>query len=575
MTVSGNIMSMSRSKERFAKKSLHNELEIIRLVWRSARGQHLKMTIALVLEIMIGLFPPAAIYIVQRAAGVNAGNIEGLLTSENVLYALGIFFIYILMTKVTRVMMAYSVAEVEFGLRMRFSESLRDMPYEDVMTRIGMQSSNGLTQEIAMVGSLVPMIYKQFIRGGVTIVAFCVLLIVISPKFFLIVITLLLTVLVSIVLLRRSLKGIYKTLYDKVSSLYRYFSEWISGYRVFRVYGVMDYAVTRMQDVFLTIRRMSRRLTVVANSQSAFAEMLTYTVAAIIIVMMPNENGVIQFSVLISYPAAILYIRGDILNLINGYQQLSTTESSVSRLLNVINFKNEGDRREECVEGDIRCVSFSGVGYAYRNEKKEKVILEDADLDLCRGSLYVLSGASGRGKTTTLNLMMGLLKPQKGEIIYDISEENGRKIGLVEQEPYFFDGSIFENICMGRSGITEDSVMKLIDEMSLTRVFPDIRSLHTDIEKLDNRLSSGEKQRLALIRALVGNPSMLIVDEVTSNIDIDTSRIIIDKLKRMAKDILIVAVSHDPLLVEAADVEYRLENKRYSIEEKNKKVCQI
>lgn len=547
------------------KRRLYREWEMLRMVWSAARGQHFKMAVALLLELLIGLFPPAAVYILQRAAGINAGNLEAMFTRSNILWALVIYFIYILMTKVTRVMTAYAVAEVEYGMRMRFSEALKRMPYEEVCNHIGMATSNGLTQEIAMASSLIPTVYKSFIRGGVTIVAFCVLLVVIDPMFFLIVLGLTAAVMTSIVLLRKRLKRIHKDLYNRISSLYQYFAEWMNGYRVFKVYGCMDFAVSRMQRVFKSIRDISRRLTVVSNSQSAFAEMLTYGLAALIIVMMPHTGGIVDISVLVSYPAAILFIRGELMEFINGYQQLATTDSSVTRLFDVI---RESDRPETQLRNldNVDNITFDRICYSYGDDDRRNEILESVDLEFKAGELYVLTGPSGTGKTTTLNLMLGLLRQQSGEI--EVHRRNadagdGGGVALVEQEPFMFDGSLYDNICMGRKGITDDEIMTYLKRLGMERLFPDRESLHQDRARYGVRLSSGEKQRIALIRALVTHPSVLVVDEVTSNIDGETSRLIIDYIKDLSRHILVVAVSHDPMFIAASDRILLLENKNY------------
>lgn len=549
------------------RRRFHREIRLLRTVWHAARGQHLKMTVALLLELVIGLFPPAAIYLLQDILGAKAGNIASILTQENLIWVLAIYFAYILLTKLTRVLMAYSVAEVEYGLRMQFSRALLRIPFERVAASLGIQASNGLTQEIALTANLVPTLYRSFIRGGVTIIAFCVLLIVLSPRFFLIVLALTSALIVSIVTLRKRLKRINAEMFDRISSLHGYFAEWIRGYRVYRSYGCMDFALRRMQGAFRKIRDLSRRLTVVANSQAAFAEMLTYGIAAVIILMMPNVDGVVDISMVVSYPVAIMYIRGELLQVINGYQQLATTESSVRRLFDIIHTPGH-DITTMPDMTDVCEIRFEGVGYAYprpegKDGKQESVpapaaagILRDASMRLRRGGMNVIVGPSGAGKTTTLNLLLGLLQPRRGEIsiIRDAAGEGSRSgIGLVEQEPFLFDGTLADNLCMGRPGISDREMLRYLDRFNLLRVFPDAASLHTERRKFDSLLSSGEKQRLSLIRALLGNPALLIADEPTSNIDAETSRMITEYLRELSKEVLVVAVSHDRDLIEGAD----------------------
>lgn len=546
---------------------LHNELEVLRLVWRNASGQHLRLSIAMVMELVIGLFPPGAIYLLQRAVGLKATNIESLLTQQNVILVLLVYFVYLVLTKVSRIMTAYAVAEVEYAMRIQFIKALKNMSYADVTNKIGLQSSNGLTQEISMASSLIPMVYRSFIRATATILAFCALSFVVSPHFFLVVVLLTTAVVVSIVVLRKHVKRIHQALYTRISSLYQLFAEWLNGYRVLRVYDCMDFAANRMEEVFLTIRNISRRLTVMANSQSVMAEMITYSVAATIIVMMPTENGVINLGVLISYPAAILFIRGELMVLISGYQQLANTESSIKRLFQIINTPPTGKQEVRRI-GNVDAISFDHVTYSYHPDTTEPAILCDADLQLMKGRLHVITGPSGIGKSTTLNLLLGLLHPQQGHIKVSQqavpSDASRHGIALVEQEPFFFDGTLYDNLCMGRKDIATTDIMDFLTVLHMNHLFPTAESLTEKIEKFSRRLSTGEKQRLALIRALVGKPSVLVVDEVTSNIDTETSRIIIDYLHQLAREVLVVAVSHDPVFIASADEVHQLKDKKFT-----------
>ena len=548
-------------------EKLRNEVEVLRLVWHHTKGQHLKLSLAMLLELLIGLFPPLAIYFLQKVVGLQATHLEALLTRSNILLLLLLYFIYIVLTKLSRILTAYAVAEVEYSLRVEFLHALSGMSYAEMTEHVGLQASNGLVQEIAMASGLVPMVYRSFIRAGVTILAFCALLLWISPGYFAVVLVLTCAILLSVVILRSRIKRIHKDLYTRISSIFQLFGEWIGGYRVFRVFGCMDFAVSRMQEAFQTIRKLSRRLALVSNSQSILAEVLTYSVAAIIIVMMPTQGEILNLGVLISFPTAILFIRSEAMVFIYGYQQLANTESSIRRLFGIISHKNSEETEHASEVGEVQGISLEHVCFAHTSERAESIILKDATLQLPRGRLHVLTGPSGTGKTTTLNLLMGLLQPQAGQI--QLQEATGdetdkrKGIALVEQEPFFFDGSLYDNICLGRSDIRTADIMPYLDILHLTHLFPTEESLMTPVEKLGRKLSTGEKQRLALVRALVGRPAVLFVDEVTSNVDHETSELIADYLRQQAREILVVAVSHDPILMQRADEIHQLKDNTY------------
>ncbi len=551
-------------------EKLHNEIVVLQLVWQNARGQHLRLTAAMVLEMIIGLFPPAAIYLLQKSVGMQASHIETLLTQSNVILVLAVYFVYITLTKLSRVLTAYSVADVEYSLRMQFVQALRRKPYQEMTTKMNLQSSNGLTQEISMASGLIPMVYRSFIRAGATIIAFYILSFVVAPHFFLVVLLLTTAVILSVVTLRQRVKRIHQALYTRISSLYQLFAEWIGGYRVLRVFGCVDFASSRMSAVFLSIRNTSRQLTLMANGQSVLTEMITYIVAAVIIVMMPSKDGVINLGVLISYPAAILFIRSEMIVLISGYQQLANTESSIKRLFDIIKTPTQTEPEVKPVD-NVTQIRFNNVTFSYHPEHDGQAILQHANLQLSKGQLHVITGPSGIGKSTTLDLLLGLLQPQQGTIELQKedpdSTHNGAGgsggIALVEQEPFFFNGTLYDNLCIGRTDISTADIMGHIAELRLQTLFPTEDSLTQHAEQYNRMLSTGEKQRLALIRALLGHPSVLVADEVTSNTDTDASRIIIDYLRRLSRSMLVVAVSHDPALISAADVLHQLKDKTF------------
>ena len=545
---------------------IRDEIKVLCMVWHYAYGQHLRLSIAMIFELLAGLFPPAIIYVLQYAIGSKAVHIESLLTQKNIIFLLLVYFCYMVLTRLSRIMTAFSIAEVEYVLRMQLVQSLRRMSYEE-MKKIGLSSANGLTQEISMASGLIPMVYRSFIRATVTIVAFCALSLIISPHFFIIAFVLILAVLSSIVILRKRIKAIHQTLFSRISSLYQLFAEWLDGHRIFRVYGCMDFAVCRMQHVFLSIRDISRQLAVIANGQSVLVEIITYVMAAAIILLMPTEDGILNIGVLVSYPTAILFIRGESVILINGYQQLANTESSITRLFQILNCQSSTTETPGPIT-NIQRIIFDDVSFFYESTVGIHDILKNANLYVEKGKLNIIVGLSGIGKSTTLNLLLGLLHPQKGCARFESSSTLPQAafhgIALVEQEPFIFEGTLYDNICMGRQGIDIHDIMYYINVLQLSSMFPSTDSLTENVEKYNRSLSSGEKQRIALVRALVGHPSVLVIDEVTSNIDQHTSSLIANFLSDLARQMLVIAVTHDPILIAKADAVHVLEDYHFT-----------
>lgn len=208
-------------------------------------------------------------------------------------------------------------------------------------------------------------------------------------------------------------------------------------------------------------------------------------------------------------------------------------------------------------------VELHGLGKRYREGDAEHVVLEDASATVRRGEVVVLVGPSGSGKSTLLNLVSGIDRPDAGRVVVDgidltaLSERERtlfrrRRIGFVFQ---FFNLiptlTVEENLLLplelnGRSdAAARERARALLDAVGLAaraRSWPD-------------RLSGGERQRVAVARALVHEPALLLADEPTGNLDVDTGRHVLTLLERLTRGAgqTLLMVTHAPEVVRMAD----------------------
>jgi len=191
------------------------------------------------------------------------------------------------------------------------------------------------------------------------------------------------------------------------------------------------------------------------------------------------------------------------------------------------------------------------ISFSYR----EQAVLHDLGLQLERGRCYGILGPNGSGKTTLLDILCGLLVPQKGRIDFSGRPLSGwgpaelaRKVAMVPQDFLVrFGVSVREVVQMGRhphlarfAGLTDqdyDLVNSVMDELAITAL----------ADRPVTRLSGGEKQRVAVARALVQNPEVLLLDEATSNLDIFHSLSILDTIGRRVREqgLTVITALHD------------------------------
>jgi subfamily B ATP-binding cassette protein MsbA len=194
-------------------------------------------------------------------------------------------------------------------------------------------------------------------------------------------------------------------------------------------------------------------------------------------------------------------------------------------------------------------VEFDRVSFGYRPNQN---ILENFSLTILPGETVAVVGSSGVGKSTIVNLLLRFYEPSAGRILVDgqpISRLNLKvlrtAIGLVLQEPVLFSGTIRDNIQYGDLGASEEEIVRASQAANAHDFvvgLPD--GYNTEIGERGVTLSVGQRQRIAIARALLKNPSVLILDEATSNIDSESESLIQEALRRMERRRTMIVIGH-------------------------------
>ncbi|HEX2092266.1 MAG TPA: ABC transporter ATP-binding protein [Longimicrobiaceae bacterium] len=232
----------------------------------------------------------------------------------------------------------------------------------------------------------------------------------------------------------------------------------------------------------------------------------------------------------------------------------------------------EAERSREPAAGSLPAPPLaSGIELAgVRFRHGERPVLEDVTLHVPAGSFVAVVGPSGAGKTTLLDLLAGLREPDAGEVRVDgvpLREidpaEWRRRLGYVPQESALLHESVLANVLLREPGLDAAAAERALAEAGaeeLVASLPD--GLRTRVGERGLRLSGGERRRLALARALVGRPRLLLLDEATAELDPVSAAAIGRTLRALRGRTTIVAVTHHPELADAADAVYALSRGR-------------
>ncbi|MGB9499225.1 MAG: ABC transporter ATP-binding protein [Dissulfuribacterales bacterium] len=263
------------------------------------------------------------------------------------------------------------------------------------------------------------------------------------------------------------------------------------------------------------------------------------------------------------------------------YQSMIIFESAYWSLQDKINAAEKEresmpGRRSPSLKQGIR---LDHVGFKYG----ESWVLKNASLELPAGRFTAITGLSGVGKTTVADLIIGLLLPQEGRILIDdiplmaLDIRSWRQmIGYVPQETLLLHDTIMKNVTLGDPELNErDAKGALRAAGILDFVMSMPQGLESTVGERGGKLSGGQRQRIAIARALVHNPSVLILDEATSGLDAETEASICDTLRGLTDKLTILAISHQPALVNAADMAYRIENNTIRLIENHDKMADV
>ena len=212
-------------------------------------------------------------------------------------------------------------------------------------------------------------------------------------------------------------------------------------------------------------------------------------------------------------------------------------------------------------------IQFKNVSFKYPSS--EKKILDNINFKICKNDTIGIIGESGQGKTTLINILIGLLKPISGEILLDSKNINLNNrgwlsiIGYIPQSPFMLDDNVYNNISFEPDNDNVD--FKKYDQcLKESQLYEFINSLEqkskTNIGEKGTRLSGGQIQRLSIARALYKDPEILILDEATSSLDFENEKKIIDTINTVKKDKTIIIVSHKPSALKHCDKVYRLKD---------------
>ncbi|ESU23156.1 hypothetical protein FEDK69T_13070 [Flavobacterium enshiense DK69] len=361
----------------------------------------------------------------------------------------------------------------------------------------------------------------------------------------------------------RKVKNVRKSLSSDYRNNVNYLLDLINGFFEIKSASKEEAFLDKFNSSNRKLNKTHAFLTTLKNSNSKYLEIIIILIISFLVFYLVNYSAENSKNVLlISFMASVFFKLIPSLNkLIVAGSSLKSYDYTIESILKNTSIEKETVQSETRIgfENELR---IENVSFSYTEENK---LIDNVSLKIAKGNIIGISGRSGTGKTTLLHIILKLINPKSGKIVLDGTEITPLNknaflslIGYVTQEPYIFNGSILENIAIGQTEaeIDFDRINALTVAIGFEEVlqnFPD--GLHSLTGNSGQKLSGGQKQKLAIIRALYNDPQILILDEATNQLDEENEIKILNYIKGVSQKekLTVLLVSHDKKVLTYCD----------------------
>jgi ATP-binding cassette subfamily B protein len=369
----------------------------------------------------------------------------------------------------------------------------------------------------------------------------------------------------SVLIFQRSVIRLSREAMENSAKLQSHLVEDIQGVETVKAYGVETDRSEQGESHLVKLAQNEFSLQRLGMAMSSIGLFVT-GLSSIVILWYGGHrviDGALTIGELMFFNTLLSYMLGPLERLASVNMELQDAMVAVDRLYQVMDIEAEqhDDRRKVSFAGLEQGIELRNVNFRYGCRDD---VLVSLNLTIPAGKTVAVVGESGSGKSTLIKLLMRFYDPTEGQLIFDGVDSRDMdlsslrsRIGLVSQEPYIFNGTIFENIALGEPEATMTQVVKAAKAAGLEEFITRLPERYeTVIGERGANLSGGQRQRLAIARALLRSPDFLIFDEATSHLDTATERAIQQSLQSELAGRTVLLVAHRLSTIRKADLIY-------------------
>lgn len=469
--------------------------------------------------------------LMMKLRGVPGAKIDFNYIGQIIILLIGLYLLSSIFAYIQQYIMAGVAQKTVYHLRNEVEEKLNRMPLKYFDSRTHGEILSRAVNDVDNISTTLQQSLTQLITSVVTLIGVIVMMLSISPLMTLIVVVTLPLSFIATAKIAKKSQQYFKGQQQSLGQLNGHVEEMYTGHKVIKVFGHEKKSIATFETV---------------NDKLYQAGWKAQFVSGMIMPLMSFINNIGY--VLVSVAGGILVTKkaieiGDIQAFIQYARQFSqpiaqtasianVLQSTVASAERVFEILDETEEVPEAVDAKVIVVPkgdvvFEHVSFGY---KENELLIEDMNIEVDRGQKVAIVGPTGAGKTTLINLLMRFYEINGGRIlidgidIRDLKREHLRSLfGMVLQDTWLFNSTIHDNIAYGREGATEEEIIEAAQAANadhFIRTLPE--GYNTILNEEASNISQGQKQLLTIARAILANPSILILDEATSSVDTRT-----------------------------------------------------
>ena len=504
-------------------------------------------------------------YLIGKAVdviSVGINNVDFTIVKRIIYILLSVYVIDSSINLIQGLSMAGISQRIVKNIRKSFFDKLQKLPTAYFDANLNGDIMSRLTNDIDNISTTISSSVTTLMSSSISILGSLVMMIILSPIMTIAgLVTAPLVLILSKTIAKRT-KIYFKEQQVALGNLNAHIEESISGLEVIKAFNYEEKIKATFEDLNKDLRVKGYKAQIWTGYLMPLINVINNFGFAIIALLggILAVNNMITIGIIasfISYSKQFVRPLNDIANIFN---TLQSALAGAERVFEVLDEKEEIEDKKSCeeltnVKGNVE---FKDVSFGY---SEDNIVLHDINFKVEAGKSLAIVGATGSGKTTIVNLLTRFYEISQGSItidgvdIRDYSRDSLRRnFGIVLQDTYLFSGTIKENIMYGKEDATDSEIIsaaKIANAHRFISRLPD--GYDTVLSEGGSNLSAGQKQLLAIARAVLSNPSILILDEATSNVDTRTELRIQQAMLNLMKGRTSFIIAHRLSTIRDAD----------------------